>query len=195
MGTNVHHHTHHRRDTESSPPQVYHLRMKLRLVLLLLLVGMLLLGACKEENQSSDLLTAVDEGQSDVVQELLDSGIDPNKDAGPEGEYPLHLAALKGNKEIVQILLDNGAKIDLRATNKDEATPLHWAAFFGQKDMVSLLIEAGAPINALDGNHATPVDSVVYVWRFSQDDEGKAKHLMEIITILKANGGKTADDL
>ena len=66
---------------------------------LLLTISVLLLGACKEENQSSDLLTAVDEGQSDVVQELLDSGIDPNKDASPDGAYPLHLASLKGNKK------------------------------------------------------------------------------------------------
>ena len=149
---------------------------------------------------TQSLITAIDTEDAESVKEILDSGINPNKNPVPEGfplagAYPLHLAVVKGNKEIVQILLDSGAQIDLKAKNKDEATPLHWAAFFGQKDMVTLLIKAGAPINALDGNHATPVDSVVYVWRLSQDDEGKAKHLMEIITILKANGGKPADDL
>ena len=175
--------------------------MKLKSIplLLLLAVPMLLFVACKEERQTSDLLTAIDKGQSDVVQELLDSGIDPNKDAGPEGAYPLHLAALKGNKEIVQILLDNGAKIDLKATNKDEATPLHWAACFGQKDVVSLFIEAGAPIgapiNVVDANHFTPFDSVIFAWRARQDNAAWAKNLKEIITILKANGGKTADEL
>ena len=156
---------------------------------------MLPLGACKEENTGSDLLTAVDEGQSDVVQELLDSGIDPNKDASPDGAYPLHLASLKGNKEMVQILLDNGAEISLRATNKDKATPLHWAAFFGQKDVVSLLLGAGAPINVLDANNATPLDSAIFAWRASQDNAAWAKNLMEIITILKTNGGKPSDEL
>ena len=76
-------------------------------LLSLLTISMLLLGACKEEIQNSDLLTAVDEGASNVVLELLDSGIDPNKNASPDGAYPLHLASLKGNKEIVKILLDN----------------------------------------------------------------------------------------
>jgi len=171
--------------------------MKLKSIplLLLLAVFMLLSLACNQKTQTSDLLTAIEKEQSDVVQELLKSGTDPNKDAGPTGEYPLHLAVIKGNKEIVQMLLDGGATIDLKAKNDDEATPLAWAAFFGQKDMVSLLIEAGASINILDANHATPLDAAVFVWRLSIDDEKKARHLMEIITILKANGGKHADDL
>ena len=171
--------------------------MKLKSIplLLLLAVFMLLSLACNQKTQTSDLLTAIEKEQSDVVQELLKSGIDPNKDARPTGEYPLHLAVIKGNKEIVQMLLDGGATIDLKAKNDDEATPLAWAAFFGQKDMVSLLIEAGASINILDANHATPLDAAVFVWRLSIDDEKKARHLMEIITILKANGGKHADDL
>ena len=169
-------------------------RKSIRL-LLALAVSMLLFVACKDESQTSDLLTAIDEGQNDVVQELLDSGIDPNKDDSPDGAYPLHLASLKGNKEIVQILLDNGANIDLRATNKDKATPLAWAAFFGQKDVVSLLIGAGASINVLDANHGTPLDAATFAWRASQDNAAWAKNLMEIITIIKAKGGKSARDL
>ena len=176
--------------------------MTLKTIRLLLLLPalMVMLAGCDKETQTSDLLTAVDKGQSDVVQELLDVGIDPNIDAGPvgtslAGAYPLHLAALKGNTEIVQILLDNGAKIDLRATNKDEATPLAWAAFFGQKDVVSLLIEAGAPINAIDANQYTPLDAAGIAWRASQDKAAWAQNLMEIMTILKVNGGKHADEL
>ena len=147
-----------------------------------------------------DLLTAIDKEKSDVVQQHMDSGTDPNKNPGPvgtplAGAYPLHLAVVKGNKEIVQILLDNGAQIDIKAKNKDEATPLAWAAFFGQKDVVSLLIEAGAPINAIDANQYTPLDAAGIAWRASQDNAAWAKNLMEIMTILKANGGKHADDL
>ena len=82
------------------------MRMKSIASILLLTVSMFLLGACKDENQSSKLLTAVDEGKSDIVQELLDSGIDPNKDASPDGAYPLHLASLKGNKKIVQVFFE-----------------------------------------------------------------------------------------
>ena len=176
--------------------------MKLKVIRLLLLTAALTLAvACSvEKTQTFDLLKAIDKEQSDVVQRLLDSGIDPNENPSPvdtplEGAYPLHVAVVKGNEEIVRILLDNGAKIGIKAKNTDEATPLAWAAFFGQRDMVSLLIESGAPINALDANHSTPLDAAAFVWRLSHDNEVKAKPLMEIITILKANGGKTADDL
>ena len=61
--------------------------------------------------------------------------------------------------------------------------------------MVSLLIEAGAPINAIDANQYTPLDGAGIAWRASQDNAAWAKNLMEIMTILKANGGKHADEL
>ena len=160
----------------------------------------MLIISCNDRKESLDLLTAIDKEKIDVVRELLDSGIDPNKRPVPEGiplegAYPLHLAIVKGNKEIVQILLKNGAQLEREAKNKDEATPLHWAAFFGQIDMVSLLIQFGAPINVLDANSNTPLDAAVYVWKVSKDDEEKANHMKEIINILKSNGGKPADDL
>ena len=87
-----------------------------------------------KNTQALDLLTAISEKQSEVVRDLLGSGIDPNKDPVPVvwpfgGAYQLHLAVVISNKEIVQLLLDNGSQIDLKATNKDEATPLHLAAF------------------------------------------------------------------
>ena len=91
----------------------------------------------------------------------------------------------------------NGATLGsiCRSNIRNVDAPLAWAAFIGRKDMVSLLIEAGASINILDGNHATPLDAAVFAWRLSHDDEETANRLMEIITILKANGGKHADDL
>ena len=119
---------------------------------------MLIVVGFGETNQTLDLLTAINEKESEVLQELLDSGIDLNKGSVPaerplDGAYPLHLAVVIGNKEIVQVLLDSGAKIDLKARNKDEGTPLHWAAFFAQKEMVPLLTESEAPMNVLDANN------------------------------------------
>ena len=47
--------------------------------------------------------------------------------------------------------------------------------------MVTVLIDSAAPINVLDSNHATPLEAAVFMWRITQDDERKVRHLMEII--------------
>ena len=40
----------------------------------------------------------------------------------------------------------------------------------------------------------TPLDAAGIAWRASQDNAAWAKNLMEIMTIIKANGGKHAGD-
>ena len=147
-----------------------------------------------------DLLTAIDQENIMVVQQHIDAGTDLNNYPIPEGlpfagAHPIHLAVLKGNGEIIKLLLDNGAKIDLKSRNKDEAPPLSWAAFFGQKDMVLLLIKSGAAMNVVDANRATPLDAADFAWELSRADKEKARIHMDIITILKSNGGKSARDL
>ena len=66
----------------------------------------------------------------------------------------LILAAKKGQKEEVSLLLENGANVE--AMDKDGNTALLWAAFKGFKEIVLLLIENGADIEAInsDGNTA-----------------------------------------
>ena len=148
---------------------------------------------------SVDLLTAIDKGYITIVKQHIDVGTNINDYPIPEGlpfegAQPMHLAVIKDNAEIANMLLKNGAQIDIKAKNKEEATPLHWAAFFGMKEMVSLLIESGASINMLDANNYTPVDSGFIAWSLSTDVETK-KRLLEIIDIIKNNGGLSASDL
>ena len=49
----------------------------------------------------------------EAVRMLLDLGLDPNH-ANKEGRTPLMGAALKGRTEVVQLLVDRGAKLDTR---------------------------------------------------------------------------------
>src|SRR5688572_16726245 len=49
----------------------------------------------------------------EAVRMLLDLGLDPNS-ANVEGRTPLMGAALKGRPEVIQLLVDRGAKLDMR---------------------------------------------------------------------------------
>lgn len=143
-----------------------------------------------------DLLKAIWEEKTDIVRQHMAYGTDPNanpvQDGDLEGAYPLHLAAVK-LPEAIQILIDNGATLDLRAANKDQATPLHWAAFFLQLESVKTLIQADAPINILDANQLTPLDSVNLIWLLSESDTRRVAE--PIIEFLQGRGGKTAVEL
>lgn len=160
-------------------------------------------GSSKPDEPRMSLLTAIDRGNVTIVEQHMLFGTDPNKDPIPEdiegeGAFPLHLAVVKGNSEITEMLIAYGADLTIKARNKDGATPLHWAAFFGQPKMVKLLIDAGAPINELDLNQTTPVDAAGIMWILLQlDPEGRERQklLEEVLQLLKDNGGKRAEDL
>ena len=75
-----------------------------------------------------------------VVKVLLAAGADPNKktkknipteafmrDCRTKGETPLHRAAAFGDEQVVQMLIDAGAKLDVVDMNGD--TPLSWGSW------------------------------------------------------------------
>ena len=120
--------------------------------------------ACGPTPPALPLLDAIDQENADVVRDHMESGTDPDKTFIPPGlpfvgASALHLAVLKDNSEIVQILLDNGADIDIKALDEFKGSPLEWAAFFGIKDMAVFLVESGADINARNAYGTTPLDA------------------------------------
>lgn len=74
-----------------------------------------------------------------VVQHLLDKGGPQVNAQGIDGVAPLHLAAMNGNIETVQILIRAGAALDIQ--DASGATALHWAAFKGHEAIVEYLYE------------------------------------------------------
>jgi len=144
-----------------------------------------------------DLLTAINQSDLALVKRHMEAGTDPNINPIPDplplaGAFPLHLAIVKGDIDVVRTLIDYGARLDIKAANQDGATPLHWASFFLQESMVRLLVESGAPINFVDDNGATPVDTAVFVWLVSPDNLENREKAEKIKRILVANGGKPA---
>jgi len=70
----------------------------------------------------------------------------PPKIKARAGDTPLHLAVRRGEKDLVERLLDAGA--DVHARNKDGAAPLHVAIGKRDRQIVRMLLDAGADVNA-----------------------------------------------
>jgi hypothetical protein len=81
-------------------------------------------------------------GHVEIVRLLLDAGEDPNR-YNPVGGHshstPLHQAAANGNEEMVRLLVEHGARLDM----KDilwHGTPADWAAHEGKSQIEAYLL-------------------------------------------------------
>ena len=90
----------------------------------------------KTANPQADraLLDAITKGDVEAVKQQLAAGADVK---AARGWAPLHNAANADHKEIVELLINNGA--DVNATHNGGGTPLHRAAREGHKQIVELL--------------------------------------------------------
>ncbi len=96
-----------------------------------------------DETKQKALAMAAQWGHAEIVELLLDAGEDPNRFTpvgGHSHATPLHQAALAGHLRIAQLLVERGARTDLRDIHY-EATPLGWAEYAGHTDVVNYLIE------------------------------------------------------
>jgi len=70
----------------------------------------------------------------------------------------MHGAARTNHQEIVQILIDNKANVNI-ATPDGKETPLHYAAKYNNPDVVKLLLSKGADKSAKDSQGLSPYDA------------------------------------
>jgi hypothetical protein len=77
----------------------------------------------------------------------------------PSGKSALMLASLMGHKELVEMLLKRGARID---QTRNGRTALHKAMFKGSVDQIRLLVEWGADPLAVDDESDSVLSSGVF---------------------------------
>lgn len=108
----------------------------------------------KNAKNETVLFMAVNNGQPYFVKELLQKGVPITDD--PE---LLHRAAYRGDKEIVEILINAGCDPNLQ--DKVFNTPLCYAASEGYMHIIELLISAGADVNLRRNNKSGPLHKAV----------------------------------
>lgn len=117
------------------------------------------------------LLQYAASGDLKTVKLLVDSGTDINQADEINGATALHNAAALGHTEMLQWLLQNGAKIN--AKDKQGATPLIWATYHGRNRAVSSLLDSKALVNIVPVNGPTALIATIQA--------GKIKDVKKLI--------------
>ncbi len=99
------------------------------------------LATSTPEERHRALALAAQFGHAEIVRLLLDAGEDPNR-YNPVGCHshstPLHQAALAGHLDVVQLLVERDARLDLKDT-LFQGTPAGWAEHAGRTEVEEYL--------------------------------------------------------
>jgi ankyrin repeat protein len=111
--------------------------------------------------QPVDVWGAAAGGDLETVRGVLDAGGDPDA-LEPNGATPIIVAAMFGHADLVDLLIERKATLDVQ--NNDGATALHVAALFGHPDAITALLGAGASTNIRNQDGLTALGLVRALW-------------------------------
>lgn len=106
------------------------------------------------------LAWACDNGDVSLVDRLLKAGIDVNMVSVADSPSALWAAAVCGNTEIVQYLIERGAEVNWQSEGR--GTPLYIAASNSHLETVRLLLQHGADVNLKGNVHIRPLNIAAY---------------------------------
>ena len=106
-----------------------------------------------QEEKDTKLLNAANNNKLDKVKEALDKGANVNAKTFDDWTA-LQLVSWNGHAEIVAILLENGADVNMN-DNEDGSTALQLASRYGHTEIVSMLLNYGAIVNEVDNDGYT----------------------------------------
>jgi ankyrin repeat protein len=104
-----------------------------------------MLSHASGDDRHRALALAAQLGHPAIVSLLLDASEDPNR-YNPPGTHahsmPLHQAIAAGHLDVVKILVERGARLDVK-DKIHEGTPLGWAKYCGQPEIEAYLLQKG----------------------------------------------------
>jgi hypothetical protein len=106
-----------------------------------------LLPGSTAEDRHRAVALASQHGREDIMLLLLDAGEDPSRYNPPMNHShstPLHQAIVSGRDAMVRLLVERGARLDIRDTIYN-GTPLGWAEYCNQPQIAAWLRTRGAP--------------------------------------------------
>ncbi|XP_029955528.1 ankyrin repeat and SAM domain-containing protein 6 [Salarias fasciatus] len=113
-----------------------------------------------DERRRPDVFSALKLGNSQLVKEILEEDPAQVNFSNQEGASPLMIAAVSGQLEVVQLMVEKNADID-----KQDAvhgwTALMQATYHGNKDIVKYLLSQKADVNLRAKNGYTAFDLVM----------------------------------
>ncbi len=150
----------------------------------------LFVGCSKPTGDFQAFKQAAKRGEKPIVVSLLKANPKLAKMHDDEGHTALHDAVWNGHKEIVQILLDNKADVDVELRPKNlkvraeiwGSTPLHYAVIQGYPEIVEMLLQQKADINLKPREGEMKGWTVLYMAAFFDK-----KDIVEILLNRKAN--------
>ncbi len=149
-------------------------------------------------SSAQNLSEAVFTGDLAAVKQGLTDGADPNAQDPQSGSTMLATAALMGHTEIVAVLLEHGADINVKS--RDGSTALHAAAFLGRAETAKLLLEKGADTTLRNNMGGTAIEGAKLNWLITKGiigmmrievDEAEVKAgRTEVVKLISGHGRK-----
>lgn len=142
----------------------------------------------------TELFQEIENNNIKKVSEILNKNITQLNEYNIDGLTPLHLGVIKGNAEMINLLLEKGANPNALSLSKNQ-TPLH-LSYINQNEesdkIIKDLINHGAKENLLDINHKKPCDYLYINVNTSNSNLSKKKinlNKRKLENNLKLNNG------
>ncbi|XP_040166888.1 ankyrin repeat domain-containing protein 54-like [Anopheles arabiensis] len=137
----------------------------------------------------SRFLEAVSHNNTEKVQEMIQQGMSPNTSESYFNRSALHIACSRGFRDIVRLLLENGANPNIRDKNMN--TPLHLASSTESVEVVQMLLDYGTNVLLRDSNGLLALDFSIGKLRLSERLISKMQKLTQ--SDIHKHREKTAD--